>query len=430
VREPGAYYIVNIGHQKLLNANGEVVTLWINHDIEHTIAINTSWLAGKIQWKFHSAGSDTTVHQATKRQLTFDNAPDALKKARVYLESRLAAKKKVDEKEKTARLKAEEEAERNKTETNVAAHMGEQKQPEEKAQRHRAGFSNPTFQATPLVERVRHAGRDHQVCTAATFNIAYGCQNLQLGGTENVTVRRMRKENAPKFGQYAAEFMARCEIDFLGVQEMMEDNGKRFRDFMNSERLNRGGAPNEYDVFQPHGVYQNNHMAAIFYRAETLGRVEHLAELRADRDGVRSVAAIYIPKFQMVFLSIWLNHKDKDKVAVLESIDGALQEAIGCRPVSRVMAAMDSNDYSGNRLAWKSFTLLGHSLVNSGECCRTCAEDSGFKGCGDLIFDSAKPDPFWGFGVPVLPWGWTKTTQLMSDHLPVMAEKSVKIVSY
>merc|ERR1711971_661095 len=129
----------------------------------------------------------------------------------------------------------------------------------------------------------------------------------------------------------------------------------------------------------------------------------------------------------MVFLSIWLSH-DPDKVRVLGSIKGSLQEAIGCRPISRLMVAMDSNDVLGHLLG-RSLALLGHRLVNSGKRCRTCTEDSDFRGCGDLIFDSAQLVPFLAFGVPVLPWGWTKTTQLMSDHFPVKAERFVKIES-
>merc|ERR1711972_262938 len=71
-------------------------------------------------------------------------------------------------------------------------------------------------------------------------------------------------------------------------------------------------------------------------------------------------------------------------------------------------------------------TLLNKSLRLVGEPCHTCAEDCGFKGVGDFIFDSAPLQTTPAFGVPTFPNGWTRYTQLMSDHLPVMAALAVE----
>merc|ERR1711933_605499 len=82
-------------------------------------------------------------------------------------------------------------------------------------------------------------------------------------------------------------------------------------------------------------------------------------------------------------------------------------------------AAMDSNDFRGNELIGRAFTVLGKALRQSPERCYTCAEDSDFKGVGDFIFDSDErtPIPY----MPELPCGWNAHTQLMSDHLPLVA---------
>jgi len=142
---------------------------------------------------------------------------------------------------------------------------------------------------------------------------------------------------------------------------------------------------------------------------------------------VRSTAAVYVPRFQLVFLNIWLSH-ERGKIATLQSLDRSLRAALGTRPVDRVMVAMDSNDFRGNELVGKSFSLLGKMLQNSGEPCHTCAEVCDFNGVGDFIFDSGPAQTTLAFGVPSFPFGWTKHTQLMSDHLPVMAAKVVDVL--
>merc|ERR1712060_408147 len=88
--------------------------------------------------------------------------------------------------------------------------------------------------------------------------------------------------------------------------------------------------------------------------------------------------------------------------------------------------AMDSNDFRGGELVGECFTLLNKSLRLVGDPCHTCAEDCDFQGVGDFIFDSAPLQATLAFGVPQLPNGWTQYTQLMSDHLPVMAALAVE----
>jgi hypothetical protein len=178
---------------------------------------------------------------------------------------------------------------------------------------------------------------------------------------------------------------------------MQKDNGKRFERFAMKECCSRGGQPFEYGVYQPRGRFQRNHNAAILYRTTTLGSVEPIPELQAAKKGLRSVVAVYIPKFHLVFLSVWLDHQYNhsfSKVETLESIGESLEIALTCMgtpPVRRVIAAMDSNDFSGKELLGKSFTLCGKTLQISGKPCRTCAEDVNFRGVGDCIFDSGGP---------------------------------------
>merc|ERR1712232_959341 len=64
----------------------------------------------------------------------------------------------------------------------------------------------------------------------------------------------------------------------------------------------------------------------------------------------------------------------------------------------------------------------GQTTQLSGTLVHTCAEDSRFRGVGDMIFDSAYGTTK-THGIPKLPHGWKPYTQLMSDHLPVYAVK-------
>lgn len=240
-----------------------------------------------------------------------------------------------------------------------------------------------------------------------THNIAFNCQTLHIGGSERRTVKRMVKAGAPKWGRNAASFMASEGVDLLGVQEMMPGNGARFKEFMGSE----------YGVYQP-----RKSVTAILYKTKQLGRVEHIAALKGDHH-VRSALAVYVPKFQLVFVTAWLDHSH-GKITSLQSLDSSLKAALGRRPVKRVMVVMDSNDHGGKELVGKSFFLLGKKLRHSGKRHHSCC-DAHFNSVGDMIFDSGELQTTLSEGVPNLPHRWTKLTQLMSDHLPVT---SVKIV--
>jgi len=242
-----------------------------------------------------------------------------------------------------------------------------------------------------------------------THNIAFHCQTLQIGGSERKTVKRMVKASAPKWGRNAAKFHASEGVDLLGIQEMVKGNGARFKDFMGSE----------YGVYQPH-----KSVTAILYRTKTLGKVEHIAALKGGKH-VRSALAVYVPKFQLVFVSAWLDHS-KGKIESLQSLNHSLKTALGDRPVRRVMVVMDSNDHGGKELVGKSFSLLGKKLRHSGKRHYSCC-DTHFKSVGDMIFDSGDLKTSLSEGVPKLPHGWTKHTQLMSDHLPVTSEKMVEV---
>lgn len=279
---------------------------------------------------------------------------------------------------------------------------------------------NETIRSHPAIDAAHKSMSEN--LTIATYNIGKHCQTLRLKGTEYPTVKRMIDAGAPKHGKYAAEFMAEIGVDLLGVQELVD--GARFRDFMCDERHSRGGGLGEYGFHQrPKGP---NYDAGIFYRTQKLGHVVHLAELSGG-SLVRSAAAVYIPRFHLVFITVWLDH-GKGKIKALESLDKSLRAALGHCPVERVVAVMDSNDFAGQELVGKHFTLLGKKLWHPGKSFGTCAEDCGFKGVGDFIFDSGKKVETLHIGVPTLPFGWTKYTQLMSDHLPVVATKTVNFM--
>ena len=248
----------------------------------------------------------------------------------------------------------------------------------------------------------------------ATFNVAGYCQTLppkihpdQKRGSEEDTVERMIKANAPKWGEYAAEFMASQCVDLLGVQEMVSGNGQRFAKFMGQH----------YRVHQPKSNNNKKNRCACLYNTATLGDdVVSLGELNGNNN-VRAAAGIYVPRLKLVFLCIWLNH-DPHKRDALDSLDVSLQTAVEGKDVRRVIATMDSNDDQG---ILGVIRLCGFTLNQAGPKQYTCAEDSGFAYPGDYIYDS-QPEKTVRYGVPTLPYGWTPKTQLMSDHLPIVCD--------
>lgn len=246
--------------------------------------------------------------------------------------------------------------------------------------------------------------------TVAIFNLGFHCQDLKPAGTEKKTVLRLRKAHAPKWGANSAEFMASLKVDLLGTQEMLSST--KFLEKMNASGL-------EYKCHKS-GV------VAIFYRSSTLGYVEHLHGVKGHRN-VRGVVAIYVPRFELVFLSVWLDHHS-GKVEALKSIDPSLKHALGIRKVSRVIWGGDTNDYCGHGLYKKTVKLAGVETHLSGKLVHTCTEPSHFKGVGDMIFDSASGTTK-KHGIPTLPHGWGPYTQLMSDHLPVYAVKEFREAS-
>ena len=283
------------------------------------------------------------------------------------------------------------------------------------AERRQSGASNKSTEIEVRENQDASHNANFVELKFATFNVAGAVQKLAYGRrepSEAKTVKRMIRAGAPKWGQNAAEFMQSLKVDLLGVQEMVAGNGVPFAKFMGSD----------YSAHQPRRCRQNrNHRSAVFCSSR-VGKVIALHNLGHNRD-VRSAAGVYVQRYRLVFLSVWLNHGgSKSKVPALESLDVPLRVAVrGLPRVERVVVAMDSNDPHGRGLLRRSFKLLGHTLrVRAGASSRSCAEDSRFSFIGDFICDSAPKSFIVSEGIPELPFGWTPFTQLMSDHLPVV----------
>ena len=62
-REPGAFYIVNVRHKKLLDTHGSGVSVWNNNgrDVDTVIEQNTSASAGNLRWYFVDVENPTQL---------------------------------------------------------------------------------------------------------------------------------------------------------------------------------------------------------------------------------------------------------------------------------------------------------------------------------------------------------------------------------
>lgn len=286
----------------------------------------------------------------------------------------------------------------------------------------------------------------HETLLVATYNVAFRCQTLEADkyASEFPTVRRMRRAHAPRWGQNAAEFMAGIGVHVLGVQEMCRGNGGRFARFMSCVAEATTNEKHEYCAYQPDAVgvpmdgvegelEVTSFKTPILYRTD-LGDVVPLEHLVGLAPPFRAAAAIYITRFRLVFMNAWLDHSGRDPIAGFRSLEPSLCRALQGRRVHRMMIAMDANDQGTPPLlvnesgVSREFVLLGHTLRQKGKACRSCSEGNGFQHFGDYIFDSGADETTSDVYMPELPNGWTSTTQLMSDHLPIVAEKRVEVV--
>jgi len=262
----------------------------------------------------------------------------------------------------------------------------------------------------------------------ASFNVAGNVQKLVPSGSESVTVRRMIKAKAPPHGEYAARFMGmNLGVDLLGVQEMKYANAKRFARRMGSE----------YKCYCQNWSHSTGlDGSACIWNSNTMHSVQPLT-LGNTHSHIRSASAIYIPNIELVFVCIWLGHNGNKKEA-FESLD--LQTALAGQPVRRVVLTTDSNDANGAHLHGRSFRLLGFDMREPhNNNLRSCCEGVNFTYMGDYVFDS-HPELHTEYGIPSLPSRheldkkikdnkqWTPTTQLMSDHLPVVLKTSCIVV--
>ena len=265
----------------------------------------------------------------------------------------------------------------------------------------------------------------------ASFNVAGNVQSLTPNSntSEDITVLRMLKANAPKHGKYAALFMKKLGVDLLGVQEMVYGNLHTFNGFLN------GGVQGKYHAHCQQWTTRWNGSACLwnsntFSRYETLNIDENEAH-----EQVRSASAVYFPDEKLLFISAWLGHEEGKKIEALESLGHGLNGAVKGKNVGRIILTMDSNDERGEELGKRDITLtiLEKTLGLHGDLCNSCCEDYNFQWVGDFIFDSCKSSEVLTYGIPDLPSRseldpkysaekiqWTRSTQLMSDHLPIL----------
>lgn len=289
----------------------------------------------------------------------------------------------------------------------------------------------PEAVAKYIFEHRLYASRQDAL-VVASYNVAGNVQSLieDSNNSENVTVQRMKKENAPANGEYAALFMKKLGVDLLGVQEMLYDNTEKFRQFLGEDDY--GGYCQEWKT-------KKNGSACFWYKpkfseATPINILEENVDPHMKPKQVRSASAVYFPGHKILFLNAWLDHnKERKKKEALQSLGAALENPPKENEIDRIILAMDANDDDGTELEKEEIKILGKTLSLRGQLCHSCCEDENFIWRSDFIFDSCSPSQVLSYGIPDLPsrseldknfpletTKWTPKTQLMSDHLPIL----------
>ena len=256
-----------------------------------------------------------------------------------------------------------------------------------------------------LVERANALSTN--LLLVATLNIGVHLQSNLLEGSDGDMTLRCR-EHYPTDDKVstctlnAAHMLAAKHVDVVGIQEA-KNAIDRFHQTMSATRpyqMVRAGA------------------SAVLWNAVTMGSgVQIPLDVSVHRN-LRSVCAVYFPRHDLLFLSIWLDHFS-ERVEAIEALNPQLKKT--CRVPARVMVAMDAND-SDATMKRREIRLFNKILqLPTQDTLRTCCEDSTYAYEGDYIYDSQHKSIWYG-----IPDQLDGATQLYSDHLPVMLSTMVE----
>ena len=256
------------------------------------------------------------------------------------------------------------------------------------------------------------------------MNLANNVFRNTVAGTERRVVQRCQDKygNSQRCTRNVATYMASQGVHLLGLQEcqdvgvfgkwMREASPAAFCTVAETVGGTQATSALVYDLAHtgPHDPIAMPHSAGPFGPQYS--------------GPVRSVAAAYFPRKQLVFASVWLNHLDHGLplARALKALLTRMLAANAGKPVQRMIVTMDSNDYTGSL---KGFTYA----VSGGAAAaapltlrligqpRTCCDDSAYKFPGDYILDTAAGHETVLASVPA------PLASYMSDHLPVRLQR-------
>ena len=254
-----------------------------------------------------------------------------------------------------------------------------------------------------------------------SINLGNNIFKNMLDGSEKRKVEHCREEyhNSSKCTQNVAEFMDSQGPDILGLQECSR-NVSTFVEWMGGEEMYTGHQEKVGSHLSACAVVYNHHTMGQHESIDLKHEHEMSGEWAAYKEihGVRSAAAVFFPKHGMIFASVWMGHLSEQSLkSALEQFAQTVYKSVPAT-ISRMVVAMDSNDYSD---ALSGFSVLidegtDMRLKHNGSP-HSCCDDTEYAYPGDYIMDTES-----NTRTVLMDVGGGFDPNLMSDHKPVCLE--------